>query len=465
MSILTYLRLASIGLLLSTGCDSETTHDLSGRPEKLDDGWEVGSPLDFNADVTLLDSMVQLIKDGDYVNIHSLLIVKDGKLVVEEYFDGYDRDDAHQIRSATKSVGSILVGIAIDRGFVSSENVTVYEYFKDDYAPSYGWSSQAKKVSLGHLLSMMSGYDCDDHATNFGCEHAMYNTDNWVQYALDLPFAHEPGGHWAYNSSSLILAGEIVARGSGMKMEEFAERYLFEPLGVNQFEWNMSPQDRAWIGGGARMIPREMARIGLLMERGGMWSGERILSEEWIEKSAQKQGEMLGGVDYGYLWQRGWAPFGEELITAYWASGNGGQYIIILPDLEMVVVFTGGNYNSPLAGQPFRMLTRYIVPAFRPSSPLDLITLERDYLKTMIGTYSLDFEPSVTTTVDLYENNLRILTPDGEQIQLLPVSDTLFKGESPEFGPLQVQFFRNEQGEILRLVTYGSFSRYTFDKR
>jgi hypothetical protein len=250
-----------------------------------------------------------------------------------------------------------------------------------------------------------------------------------------------------------------------MKMEEFAERYLFEPLGVNQFEWNMSPQDRAWIGGGARMIPREMARIGLLMERGGMWNGERILSEEWIEKSAQKQGEMLGGVDYGYLWQRGWAPFGEELITAYWASGNGGQYIIILPDLEMVVVFTGGNYNSPLAGQPFRMLTRYIVPAFRPSSPLDLITLERDYLKTMIGTYSLDFEPSVTTTVDLYENNLRILTPDGEQIQLLPVSDTLFKGESPEFGPLQVQFFRNEQGEILRLVTYGSFSRYTFDKR
>ena len=111
------------------------------------------------------------------------------------------------------------------------------------------------------------------------------------------------------------------------------------------------------------------------------------------------------------------------------------------------------------------MLTRYVVPAFHPTSPLDLITLEQEYLNALTGTYSLDFERSVTTRIDVFEDNLRILTPDGEQIQLLPVTDILFKGESPQYGPLLVQFIRNEQGEIIRLVTHGSFARYTFERR
>jgi CubicO group peptidase (beta-lactamase class C family) len=169
-------------------------------------------------------------------------------------------------------------------------------------------------------------------------------------------------------------------------------------------------------------------------------------------------------VDYGYLWQRGSTLIGDELITAYWASGNGGQYIIILPDVAMVVVFTGGNYNSPLAGQPFGMLTKYILPAFLHPKHQKTITLKREYLSSLTGNYSLDFEPTVTATIDVFQNNLRLLSPDNEYVELTPISNTIFNGESSLYGPLSVQFIENIQGEIIRLITYGSFSNYTFEK-
>ena len=466
MSIFSILiRVICIGWLILLGCSAGSKHNISISPEKINDGLKVASPLKFNTNISLLNSMIQGIESGDYVNIHSILIIKDGLLVVEVYFEGYERSTSHEIRSATKSIGSILTGIALDKRFVPSDDATVYDYFKDDYSPSYGWNTRTKQVNIGHLLSMTSGYDCDDLVTNFACEDAMYDTDDWVQYALDLPFAHKPGQHWAYNSSSLILMGEMIARDSNMKIDAFAEQYLFKPLGIKNFQWLRSPKDRAWIGGGARMIPREMAKIGLLMQRQGLWNGKRLLSEKWIEKSTHKHIERLGGVDYAYLWQTGSTLIEDKLIKAYWASGNGGQYIIILPDLDMVVVFTGGNYNSALADQPFRMLTRYILPAFHPPEHIEPVNLNQDYLESLSGIFSLDFEPSVTSTIDVYQNNLRILSPDNEYIQLVPVSKTIFKGESPLYGPLSVEFIKNIQGEIIKLTIYGSFSKYTFEKK
>jgi CubicO group peptidase (beta-lactamase class C family) len=405
--------------------------------------------------------MIQKTTAGDYVNIHSVVIVKDGVLVLEQYFNGHDRDHLHEIRSATKSIGSMLVGIAIDKGFVRSEDDPIYSYFKDDYEPAYGWNDRARQVKIRHFLSMMSGYDCDDHATNFGCEDAMYDTGDWVQYSLDLPFAHAPGEHWAYNSSSLILVGEAVSRGSGMKMDEFADRNLFARLGIKKFRWNYSPKGRAWIGGGARMIPREMAKIGQLMLDRGMWNGKRILSEEWIDRSTTKQGDMRRGYDYGYLWVRGWTYIGEELVTAYWASGNGGQYIIVLPDIRMVVVFTGGNYNSPLGGQPFQMLVRYVLPAFLNPAPLESLSLTEEVLGRLEGTYSLDVDPAGSSVVTIHGDGIRLLSPDIESIDLVAHSPTFFTADS-QYGPLTVVFESNHRGEIVRYTVYGAFQKFVF---
>lgn len=453
----------SFSLMLFADCAPEAKRNASRAPEKVDDGWEVASPTEFGANVTLLDSMVAVTEAGDFVDIHSVLVVKDGILALEEYFGGNDRNMLHEIRSATKSIGSILMGIAIDKGLIPSEDQPIHTYFKDDYEPTDGWTDQARRVEIRHLLSMMSGYECDDLATNFACEHAMYRTDDWVQYSLDLPFAHSPGEYWAYNSSSLILVGEAVARTAGMRVDAFADRYLFEPLGIKRFRWQTSPKGRAWIGGGARMIPREMAKIGQLMLNRGVWNGERLLSEEWIDKSTIKQGEMLGGVDYGYLWQRGWSYIGRDLVTAYWASGNGGQYIIVLPDDGLVVVFTGGNYDSPLAGQPFQMLTRYILPAFLRPVPLDTVPITQKDMESLTGTYYLDFEPSATSTVSIDNNHIRLLSPDDEYIDLVAHSPTFFTGDS-QYGPLTVIFERGSRDEIVKHTVYSSFQRFVFER-
>jgi CubicO group peptidase (beta-lactamase class C family) len=265
----------TLTLMLLADCAPEAKRDASRAPERLDDGWNVASPTQFAADVALLDSMVARTESGDYVNIHSVVVVKDGSLVLEAYFDGNDRHTLHQIRSATKCIGSMLTGIAIDRGFIDSVNEPIHKFFAEDYEPAGGWTDRARQVEIRHFLSMMSGYECDDLTTNFACENAMYNSNDWVQYSLDLPFAHSPGEHWAYNSSSLILVGEAVARSSELEMKAFADRYLFGPLGIERFRWQFSPKGRAWIGGGARMTPREMAKIGQLMLNRGLWNAGR----------------------------------------------------------------------------------------------------------------------------------------------------------------------------------------------
>jgi len=454
-------------LLLATllaGCAVEAERDVAQAPVEIDDGWEVDSPARFDADLSLLDRMIRRTASGEYVNIHSILVVKDNVLVLEEYFDGHNRNSLHEIRSATKSIGSMLTGIAIDKGFLRSESERIHDYFENDYTPVGGWIDHSRKVEVRHLLSMMSGYDCDDLAGNFGCENAMYETNDWVQYSLNLPFAYPPGQHWAYNSSSLILVGEIVAQCSALKLDEFADRHLFNPIGVENFWWQFSPKGRAWIGGGARMIPREMAKIGLLMLNRGMWKGERLLSGEWIDKSTTKQGDMPGGVDYGYLWQCGWSYIGDEKTKAYWASGNGGQYIIVLPGHGMVVVFTGGNYNSPLADQPFRMLCQFILPAFLRPAPLGTVNLTEDQMEALAGVYHLDFEPSATSTISIHDDHLRLLSPDNESIDLAAHSTTFFTGKS-QHGPVAVVFEQDDQGVPSRLNIYGSFQHFLFERR
>jgi len=196
----------------------------------------------------------------------------------------------------------------------------------------------------------------------------------------------------------------------------------------------------------------------------GMWNGRRVLSEAWIEKSTHRQGDMPFGADYGYLWQRAHAFIGSERVDAFWASGNGGQYIIVFPNHEMVLVFTGGNFDSPLAGQPFRIVTLFILPALMKPAPLETVVVADSVMQLLSGTYGIDFEPSVTATVSAAQGRLRMLTPDGEQVALEALSESLYAGESA-YGPLHVEFEFSEQGQPVALNTTGSFSSYRFVRK
>jgi CubicO group peptidase (beta-lactamase class C family) len=182
--------------------------------EETGDGWETAPLTEAGVNVAAIAGLVGAIRGGAYKDVHAILLVRGGRLILKEYFQGYNRKKPHQIRSATKSIGSVLVGIAIDKGYLPGVKKPIHPYFKDQTA---GWDDRAKAVTIKSLLTMTSGFDCDDHrGESFQCEKVMYRAEDWVNFALNLPMAHQPGDHWAYNSSSLILLSEIIARTTGL---------------------------------------------------------------------------------------------------------------------------------------------------------------------------------------------------------------------------------------------------------
>jgi CubicO group peptidase (beta-lactamase class C family) len=228
---------------------------------------------------------------------------------------------------------------------------------------------------------MTSGYDCDDFATEYVCELNMKNSDDWLEFAVNLPMAHEPGKFWAYNSVTPQLVGEIISERSGMSLPDFSDKYLFEPLGIRDFHWFITPKGRTYVSGWAIMRPRDMAKIGYLALNNGKWRGTQIVSERWIYESTKEYtsapvqsllaNALLGSCGYGYLWWTKDFSIDKEHIQSFFASGAGGQNIFVFPRFDLVAVFTQGNYGSSLAiKQPFEMLMDYIIPAMLQNPPV-----------------------------------------------------------------------------------------------
>lgn len=448
----------------SRTCFSGSNADYSYRtPPVINDGWKTESLYKTNIDADKLIDLIRHIRGGSYKNIDSVLLVKSGKLILEEYFQGFDREKPHQIHSANKSIGSILTGIAIDHRFIKDVKEKIYPYFKE-YEIGQKWDERVRDITLESLLTMTSGYACDDHATpKFECEKAMYKTNDWVEYALKLPMAHKPGEHWAYNSSSLILVSEIISKTSGMTIPDFADRYLFQPLGIEEFNWGFSPKGRPWIAGNAKMKPRDMAKIGLLMLNRGRWNDKQVVSEKWISDSTREHEKSQNNWGYGYLWWMGTQQIGEHHIAGYWAAGNGGNYIFVCPALDLVAVFTGGNYNSILELQTLGMLINYIIPAMLPPMPPRQITqLDPAILDSYVGEYQLqqgDIRVSVFKKSDkLYCNILE------RMIRMYPETEDRFFIPDDILGNWTFKAERNEKGDVTFATGYTAFQSMPFLK-
>ena len=450
--------------------EGEPQRDYTYRlPEKVKDGWEISSLEKEGIDPVKINALMLSILNQKYKNIHSVLLAKNGKLVLEEYFHGYHREKRHQTRSAMKSIGSVLTGIAIDQGFISSEDVKVYPYFKS-YEPEEKWDARVRDVTLKSLLTMTSGYDCDDVQGNYNCERNMYKSDDWVEYALNLPIAHNPGEHWAYNSASLWLVGEIISKESNLSIPEFADQYLFEPLGINDVQWWFSPRGSAWLAGGAEMRPRDMAKFGHMVLDSGKWKGRQIVSREWIEKSTREHIRNSGGYwGYGYLWWVGSTVINGREIHTFLASGNGGQKIYVFPEFDLVAVFTGENYNSKLSSQPDQMLIKYILPAMMPFlPPMQFVDAEQHFLKQCSGRYL--HQPSETkVNLAVEKNSLTFYQRKlfrSEKIQLLPLADDKFYGTSKDKGDLYFTFVKGEKDHVTHFFVRGGFgfTRIQFNK-
>ncbi|GLR84840.1 serine hydrolase domain-containing protein [Bradyrhizobium iriomotense] len=359
--------------------------DGRGVPVARDDGWPVSAGgedklIDRNALCGMAD---RLAASG--ANIHSVLVVRGGRLVFERYFTGaddvpgrifgrrvenvtFDADTLHDLKSVSKSVASLAVGIAIDRGLIRSVNEPIFSFFPE---LSDLRSPEKDRIQLVHALTMSMGLKWVEATPATGDddndESRMHMASDQCRYVLGLSVTAPAGQEFFYNTGALALVSAIIRKATGRPLDEFARETLFEPLGITRVEWNRYRGDTD-AGGGLRLRPRDMAKFGQMVLAGGRWNGRQIVSKAWIETSTTPKIKATDSRSYGYLWWLGRSRLNGREVTWIGALGRGGQAMRIVPELDLVVMVNAGYYYdySPQAFQlqygVFRDVLRGISP-------------------------------------------------------------------------------------------------------
>jgi len=332
-------------------------------PESVPGGWETEHLENVDMKMQPIQALFDKHQEGKFIKQHSVLIVKDGKLVVEEYFDGYNlysqwteynKDSKHSMMSVSKSIISALIGIEIDSGLVEDTVEKLAVFFP---AHQDQFSDGKDQISLKDALTMRSGIRWDHMG---GQVETMVMQDSYIDYVLEQPMDSYPGEKFQYSDGVSVLLGAVVAYTSGMPADEFAEKFLFELIGITDSHWiNTSNTGELAAGWGLFLKPRDMARFGQLYLNKGIHEGKQIISSEWVEQSTQNKVEEIG---YAYHWWCHTFNVGGQIIKTYAADGNGGQMIFVVDELNMVVVFTAGHWNRT-GSRPWYQMENYILPA------------------------------------------------------------------------------------------------------
>ncbi|KUG09098.1 serine hydrolase domain-containing protein [Solirubrum puertoriconensis] len=334
-------------------------------PAAVGDGLPTGTLASVNLPPAPLQRMVQGIIDEQYPGVHSVLLWYRGRLVLEEYFYGYDRQTLQQLRSASKSFVSALVGAAIQQGHIPSDTARVLPFFR---YPTYAHPDIRKQAwTFRDFLTMRTGLDCnDDDARSAGNEEKMYPQADWVKFILDLPLTSSPGQQGSYCSGAVAVLGKAVENATRQPLPAFAEAQLFRPLGIDSYKWNYRLDNSNPTVAQLYLAPRDLLKFGVLYLQGGRWANQQVLPAQWVEKSLA-QYSRLGSKAYGYLWWHQRFQLAGKAVDTYLATGNGGQKVFIIPGLDAVAVFTGGNYNSTRDTPPNELMPRFILPALLES--------------------------------------------------------------------------------------------------
>jgi CubicO group peptidase (beta-lactamase class C family) len=287
-------------------------------------------------DSAFIHGIIPEIISNKYGRINSFLVIKNDALICEEYFYGYTKDDLHQIESSTKSITSLLVGIAKDQGMIKNLEEPLFAIF-----PQYAHLAKGdyKNITISHLLSMTSG---------FSPEYEPYRDYDRIEFSLSRELINKPGSKFTYDGGNTEILGAIIKTKTGDFADAFAEKYLFAPLQINRYDWSVFRQNGyPCMGGSLAMLPRDMAKIGMLVLNNGVYNNQLVVSASWINQStAIKTKTHIAGDDYGYHW---WVIHPESNGKTYktiWANGFGSQFIYIIPDLDVVIVTTGHNYEN-----------------------------------------------------------------------------------------------------------------------
>jgi CubicO group peptidase (beta-lactamase class C family) len=332
--------------------------------------WPQSTPEEQGLDSKMLAELAGEIRRGELCpRLHALLIVRHGSLVVEEYFNNWQADRLHTLQSVSKSFTSALVGIAIARGEFKGVDEKVLDFFPDMKGIA-NMDERKASMRLRDILTMRTGTDYHESGADSPHERLNRLPSGWDKFYLDRPMLGRPGTDFRYDSGGVILLSAMLKNRTGMHAAEYAERFLFKPLGIEQKLWRGNEEGHTHAGGGLYLTARDTAKLGLLYLNGGRWGKEQIVPEEWVLESLKMhvdltvQGQPPSG--YGYLW---WVlapdPRGDGRQYIYAARGRFGQYIFVIPERDMVVVVFGYLYRGPESNKPIELLYDRILTAVR----------------------------------------------------------------------------------------------------
>ena len=357
-------------------------------PPGRDDGWPVTTLEEANIDRAGIERFIQKLADmpmdsADAPQIHGVLIARHGKLALEEYFHGEHRDKPHNTRSAAKSVTAVIVGAVMQAGAPLKLSSPVYEVMNGGAFPP-DLEPQKRAMTLENLLTMSSGYFCDDNNDDApGNEDKMADqTDepDYYRYTLQVPLATPPGENAVYCSASPNLALGMVGRATGEFPLYSFDRLIAGPMKIDSYAWPLDPAGNPYGGGGAQFLPRDLMKFGQLMLNGGTWEGHRILSRDFVAHATAPL-YHLAGIYYGYDWWSENFPYKNRSVHAFMALGAGGQTVTVVPELDLVVAIYAANYNSRGPRDiTHHYVPRYILPAVREAGDdRNAPVVDRDY--------------------------------------------------------------------------------------
>jgi CubicO group peptidase (beta-lactamase class C family) len=348
-------------------------------PVQQDDGWKTGSLEAAGLDPKPLAALVQQVLDTQtdwYTTpyIQSILVARHGKLALEEYFYGFDADRPHDSRSSGKTLTGTLVGIALDHGAKFSLDTPVLSLLPE-YHDLANPDPRKQKITVQDLLTMDSGFACDDNDDDSpGNEDTMQGQSkqpDWYKYILDVPMMDEPGDKKAvYCTAGINLLGAVLRDSTHRQLMDLFQQYYAEPMQIRDYHMNLAPNGDAYMGGGIYLKPRDMLKLGQMYLDGGVWDGTRVLSKDWVTAATTQHSyfpasDYVPGHNYGYTWHLFETKVGDKTYKEYMAQGNGGQLVMVVPDLDLAVLITAGNYGNFPTWRKFfeELMPQYLIPA------------------------------------------------------------------------------------------------------
>ena len=328
-------------------------------------------------DTIKMTDFIKSIKTADFGDIHSILIYRKGKLVLEDYFalegnisgsfvnETY-RKRTHQLSSVTKGILSLVTGIAIEQGYVSDVDEPILNYLSQ-YSNSF--SEDKKQIQIKHLLTMTSGWDWNQFNYSWNDKRNdaanIYKCEDVVKYFLERPINAKPGMKFNYTNGEPTVLGVVLRNACNMEVDKYSELHLFNPLGITEYQWSRYPDGSLETDGGLKLISRDLLKIGILMLNDGSWNGKQIISKNWVSESTKSRISLSKQRGYGYYWNEMNYKFRGKSESAICIPGDGGQFLAIFPPLDMVIAFTAGIYDKDPTKMYWEIINENILPTLK----------------------------------------------------------------------------------------------------